>query len=341
MFDIESARALLADHHFLIAMAAAGGLCVGSFLNVVIYRLPLIIEAAYAEDHPYETTYRRIAQARQTQQTHQAEQKPKARLTLASPGSHCPTCKRPVRPRENIPVLSYLLLGGRCAGCGTPIPIRYPLIELGSGILSAVSAWHFGPTLQLAGALLLLWTLTALIFIDIDHRLLPDCITLPLLWLGLLLNSAAVFVPLYDAVWGAVTGYMVLWSVYWLYRIYTGKDGMGYGDFKLLAALGAWLGWSGLLPMLILASLGAAMGGVWKTFMAERAHTRAKAEAKAKVKAYVDAIERPRAGYGVTLSHVYDDIEDDTSDQTIAFGPYLAIAGAAALFYETARWVAP
>lgn len=184
-------------------------------------------------------------------------------MTLATPGSHCPACKRPVRPIENIPLLSYLFLRGRCAGCQVRIPLRYPLIELGSALLAAGAAWHFGPTLQLAGALLLLWTLTALFFIDIDHQILPDSLTLPLLWLGLLFNSSAAFVPLRDAVWGAVAGYVALWSVFWIFRLITGKDGMGYGDFKLLAALGAWMGASSLLPIVLLSSLtGALVGGI-------------------------------------------------------------------------------
>ncbi|BEV16246.1 A24 family peptidase [Herbaspirillum sp. DW155] len=235
----------LTDPVFITALAALGGLCIGSFLNVVIYRLPQMLEADYADPDAHEV--------RDTTQP---------RMTLARPASHCPACKRPVRAVENIPVVSYLFLRGRCAGCRVHIPLRYPLIELGSALLSGGAAWHFGATVQLAGALVLLWTLTALFFIDLDHQILPDSLTLPLLWLGLLLNASSTFVPLHDAVWGAAAGYLVLWSVFWIFRLMTGKDGMGYGDFKLLAALGAWLGWSPLLPIIVLASTAAAVVGL-------------------------------------------------------------------------------
>lgn len=287
------AHALFADTRFVSSAAALGGLFIGSFLNVLIYRLPLMLEAAYAYPHEQESLG-----AGQLPSTPVTLATPVAPLTLATPRSHCPACKRPVRPIENIPVLSYLFLRGRCAGCQARIPLRYPLIELGSALLAAGAAWHFGPTLQLAGALLLLWTLTALFFIDLDHQILPDCLTLPLLWLGLLLNSFATFVPLRDAVWGAVAGYAALWSIFWIFRLFTGKDGMGYGDFKLLAALGAWLGWASLLPIIVLASTGAAVVGLWQMRLC-----------------------------------------DTGREQTIAFGPYLAVAGAVALFWEMGRWV--
>ncbi|EOA03733.1 type IV pilus prepilin peptidase PilD [Herbaspirillum frisingense GSF30] len=280
------AHALFADTRFVISAAALGGLFIGSFLNVLIYRLPLMLEAAYAYPHEQESLG-----------AGQLPSTPVAPLTLATPRSHCPACKRPVRPAENIPVLSYLFLRGRCAGCQARIPLRYPLIELGSALLAAGAAWHFGLTLQLAGALLLLWALTALFFIDLDHQILPDCLTLPLLWLGLLFNSFAAFVPLREAVWGAVAGYAALWSIFWIFRLFTGKDGMGYGDFKLLAALGAWLGWAPLLPVIVLASTGAAVVGLWQMRL-----------------------------------------RDVGREQTIAFGPYLAVAGAVALFGEMGRW---
>jgi len=287
------AHALFADTRFVISAAALGGLFIGSFLNVLIYRLPLMLEAAYAYPHEQESLG-----AGQLPSTPVTLATPVAPLTLATPRSHCPACKRRVRPVENIPVLSYLFLRGRCAGCQARIPLRYPLIELGSALLAAGAAWHFGPTLQLAGALLLLWTLTALFFIDLDHQILPDCLTLPLLWLGLLLNSLATFVPLREAVWGAIAGYAALWSIFWIFRLFTGKDGMGYGDFKLLAALGAWLGWAPLLPIIVLASTGAAVVGLWQMRLC-----------------------------------------DNGREQAIAFGPYLAVAGAAALFWEMGRWV--
>ena len=284
------AHALFADTRFVIGAAALGGLFIGSFLNVLIYRLPLMLEAAYAA--PCEHGSEGNGGATLTPAV------PLTPLTLAAPGSHCPACKRPVRPADNIPVLSYLFLRGRCAGCQARIPLRYPLIELGSALLAAGAAWHFGPTLQLAGALLLMWTLTALFFIDLDHQILPDCLTLPLLWLGLLFNSFASFVPLHEAVWGAVAGYASLWSIFWMFRLFTGKDGMGYGDFKLLAALGAWLGWAALLPVVVLASTGAAVVGLWQI-------RRCKGEPA----------------------------------QAMAFGPYLAVAGAVALFWEIGRWM--
>ncbi|QNB08166.1 prepilin peptidase [Herbaspirillum frisingense] len=287
------AHALFADTRFVISATALGGLFIGSFLNVLIYRLPLMLEAAYAYPHEQESLG-----AGQLPSTPVTLATPVAPLTLATPRSHCPACKRPVRPAENIPVLSYLFLRGRCAGCQARIPLRYPLIELGSALLAAGAAWHFGPTLQLAAALLLLWTLTALFFIDLDHQILPDCLTLPLLWLGLLLNSFATFVPLRDAVWGAVAGYAALWSIFWIFRLFTGKDGMGYGDFKLLSALGAWLGWAPLLPIVVLASTGAAVVGLWQMRL-----------------------------------------RDTGCERTIAFGPYLAVAGAVALFWEMGRWM--
>lgn len=253
------AHALFADTRFVIGAAALGGLFIGSFLNVLIYRLPLMLEAAYAA--PCEHVSEGTVAATSTPAA------PPTPLTLASPGSHCPACKHPVRPADNIPVLSYLFLRGRCASCQARIPLRYPLIELGSALLAAGAAWHFGPTLQLAGALLLMWTLTALFFIDLDHQILPDCLTLPLLWLGLLFNSFASFVPLHEAVWGAAAGYASLWSIFWMFRLFTGKDGMGYGDFKLLAALGAWMGPIALLPIIMLSSLiGALVGGSMMVF---------------------------------------------------------------------------
>jgi len=162
---------------------------------------------------------------------------------------------------ENIPVLSYLLLKGKCAGCGTSISARYPIIEVFTAVLSAYAAWHFGPTLQTVGALLLLWFLIALAAIDFDTQLLPDAITLPLLWLGLVFNLMDTYVDLPAAVVGAMAGYLALWTVFWLFKLATGKEGMGYGDFKLLAVIGAWLGWQ-MLPLTILASsmVGAAVG---------------------------------------------------------------------------------
>lgn len=223
------------------------GLVVGSFLNVVIYRLPRMMERNWR------------AECRVVLGMDETEAEPG--FNLAFPQSHCPRCNAPIRAWQNIPLVSYALLKGRCASCATPISPRYPFIELSAGLLAALAAWQLGFSVQMAAATLLVWTLLALTVIDIDHQLLPDQLTLPLLWLGLLLNSQQVFVPLFDAVWGAAAGYLLLWCVFHLFRLLTGKEGMGYGDFKLLAALGAWLGWQ-MLPMIILLSslVGAVVG---------------------------------------------------------------------------------
>jgi leader peptidase (prepilin peptidase)/N-methyltransferase len=229
--------------------AAAGllGLCVGSFLNVVIHRLPRMMEREWEGQ---------CAELRG--ETPPTEAEP---LSLARPRSRCPKCGHQIRALENIPVISYLLLKGKCSACSTPISPRYPLVELITGLLSAYAAWHFGPTLQSVGALLLIWSLIALTGIDFDTQLLPDSITLPLLWLGLAFNLAGTYTDLPAAVIGAMAGYLALWSVFWAFKLATGKEGMGYGDFKLLAALGAWLGWQ-MLPAIILLSsvVGAAVG---------------------------------------------------------------------------------
>ncbi|MDD2663508.1 MAG: A24 family peptidase [Dechloromonas sp.] len=229
---------------------AAGllGLCVGSFLNVVIHRLPRMMEREW--------------QAQCAELRGETPSTAEAPLSLSRPRSRCPHCGHPISALENIPLLSYLLiLRGKCSGCGQAISPRYPLVELLSGLLSAYAAWHFGPTLQAAGALLLIWALIALSFIDLDTQLLPDSITLPLLWLGLLFNLMRTYADIDGAVIGAMAGYLSLWSIFWLFKLATGKEGMGYGDFKLLAALGAWLGWS-MLPVIVLLSslVGAAAG---------------------------------------------------------------------------------
>ncbi len=208
---------------FLVAAAAVLGLLVGSFLNVVIHRLPRMMEYD-------EANY--IAELRGDPLPYPD------RYDLMVPRSACPHCGHAIAAWENIPVISYLFLRGRCSACKVPIGMRYPLVELASGVLSALAAWHFGATWQGVAALVLLWALLALTMIDADTQLLPDQITLPLVWLGLLLNLGGVFVPLADAVIGAVAGYLLLWSAYWLFKLVRGKEGMGYGDFKLMAALG-------------------------------------------------------------------------------------------------------
>lgn len=189
--------------------------------------------------------------------------KPTAPFNLAFPASHCPHCNAAIQPWQNIPVVSYLLLRGRCANCSASISPRYPIIEFVSGLLAAYAGMHFGFSWQLLGTLIFLWSLLTLTMIDIDHQLLPDQITLPLLWLGLLLGTQHLFISLGDAVWGAAVGYLSLWSVYHAFRLLTGKEGMGFGDFKLLAALGAWMGWQ-MLPVIILLSslVGAVIGSL-------------------------------------------------------------------------------
>ena len=223
------------------------GLLIGSFLNVVVYRLPLMMQRDWRE------------QAREVLEL-PAEARG-ATFNLVLPNSKCPQCGHEIRAWENIPVLSYLFLRGKCSSCKTPISKRYPLVELTCGLLSAYIAWHFGFTWQAGGMLLLTWGLLAMSLIDADHQLLPDALVLPLLWLGLILNHFGLFTSLEDALWGAVAGYLSLWSVYWLFRLITGKEGMGYGDFKLLAMLGAWGGWQ-VLPLTILLSslVGAVLG---------------------------------------------------------------------------------
>jgi leader peptidase (prepilin peptidase) / N-methyltransferase len=224
------------------------GLLVGSFLNVVIHRLPIMMEREWR------------SQARDFLELEQpAEQNT---LTLARPASRCPHCGHGIRWYENIPLLSYLWLHGKCSACRAPIGLRYPLVELLTAVLSATVAWHFGFGWQAASALLLTWALIALSMIDVDHQLLPDSITLPFLWLGLLLSLFPVFADMHASLIGAIAGYLVLWTVYQAFRLITGKEGMGFGDFKLLALLGAWLGWQAL-PMIVLLSsaVGAVLGG--------------------------------------------------------------------------------
>ncbi len=221
---------------------------VGSFLNVVIHRLPRMMETEW-----------KIQASEYLGLPVSSSPDP---YNLAVPRSACPGCGHKISAWENIPVLSYLFLRGRCRECRQRISYRYPAVELLSGLLSAYAAWHFGWDLKTLGALLFLWSLIALAFIDLDTQLLPDSITLPLLWLGLLFNLNAAFVPLNEAVIGAVAGYLCLWSVYWVFKLVTGKEGMGFGDFKLLAAIGAWLGWK-ILPMtILLSSLAGACVGI-------------------------------------------------------------------------------
>jgi len=236
----------------LLFVVTAGilGLCIGSFLNVVIYRLPIMMQREWREQ----------CEALFGNGEAEAAAEPE-RFDLIAPRSACPDCKTPIKPWHNLPLLGYLGLRGRCAACGAKISARYPAIELLTGLLSGLIAWRFGLTLECAGALILTWSLIALTFIDFDTQLLPDIITLPLLWLGLALSltqssaGAPLFVTPQTAIIGALAGYLSLWSVYWAFKLLTGKEGMGHGDFKLLAALGAWLGWQMLLLIVILSAV--------------------------------------------------------------------------------------
>lgn len=237
---------ILLDPAAAAVLAAAVGLCVGSFLNVVIHRLPQMLERGWA------------AQCAEMRDEAVA---PAPRYNLVVPRSRCPACGHGITALENVPVVSWLALRGKCSACAAPISARYPLVELLGGALAAGAIWKFGATWTGLAACAFLWTLLALTFIDFDTQLLPDNLTLPLLWGGLLANLFELLVPLREAVLGAIAGYLVLWTIYWLFKLIRGKEGMGYGDFKLLAALGAWLGWK-MLPLIVLLSsvVGAAIG---------------------------------------------------------------------------------
>lgn len=228
------------------------GLCVGSFLNVVIYRLPAMLERDWRiQCHDY----LELGDA-------QIDTKLQA-LSLSKPDSTCPNCGHKIRAWENIPVLSYLFLKGKCSSCKSIISFRYPAIELLTGVLTVVVAWQFGVSLATFAALLLTWTLIALTLIDYDKQLLPDDLTLPLIWLGLLFSFFDVFTDTQSSLIGAMLGYMILWTVFQVFKIITGKEGMGFGDFKLLAALGAWLGWQLLPQIILLSSLVGAIAGIF------------------------------------------------------------------------------
>jgi leader peptidase (prepilin peptidase) / N-methyltransferase len=234
------------DPVFATGAALAVGLCVGSFLNVVIHRLPKMLERGWQT---------------QCAELHGEEPAPAPAYNLVIPRSACPACGHRITALENVPVVSWLALRGKCSSCKAPISIRYPIVEVLGGVLAAYAIWRFGPTATGASACVLLWTLLALTFIDFDTQLLPDDLTLPLIWAGLIVNLWGTFVPLATAVIGAVAGYLTLWTIYWLFKLIRGKEGMGYGDFKLLAALGAWLGWQ-MLPLIVLLSsvVGAVIG---------------------------------------------------------------------------------
>ncbi|MDB5996529.1 MAG: methyltransferase [Pseudomonas sp.] len=231
-----------------VVSALVVGLLVGSFLNVVIWRLPKMLAREWRLQ-----AYDILGLPGET---------PLPTYNLMLPHSQCPHCAHRIRAWENIPVLSYVFLRGRCASCAAPISKRYPLTELACGLLSAFIAWHFGFGWQALMVLVLSWGLLAMSLIDAEHQLLPDVLVLPLLWLGLIVNSFELFVPLHEALWGAIAGYMALWSVFWVFKLITGKDGIGHGDFKLLAMLGAWGGWQMLPLTILLSSLVGAFIGV-------------------------------------------------------------------------------
>lgn len=244
---LENWTAMLA---WALPIAFILGLVIGSFLNVVIYRVPIMLEQAWQ----YE--------ARAILDLPQPTSEDKPSYSLWAPGSQCPGCQRPIRAWENIPLLSFLVLKARCPGCGIRISWQYPLVELLTGLLFVAVIWHFGASLPGVMALILTAFLIAAAGIDARTTLLPDSLTLPLLWLGLLVNSFGLFTDLHSAVVGAIAGYMSLWLVYHGFKLLTGKEGMGYGDFKLLAALGAWLGWQALPAILLFASLVGAVVGI-------------------------------------------------------------------------------
>jgi len=259
--------------------ALVAGLIVGSFLNVLIHRLPKMLEREW-----------RAECAELAGQPAPAA----APLSLFRPRSHCPACAKPITPLQNVPVLSWVFLRGKCANCKAPISVKYPLVEALAGIGAAYAAWRFGPTLAAVGAALFIWFTIALAFIDQETGLLPDDLTLPLIWIGLLLNITNTFVPLRDAVIGAVAGYLVLWLLYWGFKLLSGKEGMGYGDFKMNAAVGALLGWKMLPLVILLSSVVGLIFGALQMFAA-------------------------RGRYDGSFR--------------FHFGPYLAIAGVVALFW--------
>jgi len=271
-----------------IAVALVLGLIVGSFLNVVIYRLPVMLErqwqqqcAELAAPEPASDSSRITPSSAATALSAAAVASHSVNFSLVGPRSACPACKAPITAIQNIPVLSYVALGGRCAHCKTRISARYPAVELLSGMAAALVAWQFGFGWPALCGIVISWSLIAMTFIDLDHQLLPDALTLPLLWLGLLASltgwsrpAASLPVDPAAAIIGAAAGYLSLWSVYQLFRLATGKEGMGYGDFKLLAALGAWLGWRMLLPIVLFSAAVGALVGI--ALIVSRRHRRDK-----------------------------------------------------------------
>ncbi len=235
---------------FLLTTCCVLGLFVGSFLNVVIHRLPIMMQRTWECD------------CRELLEIEQPADQKQATFNLLTPRSRCPKCSKPIAAWENVPVLSWLFLRGKCSNCKNPISARYPLVEIATAILSLAVAWRFGASTSTVFALLLTWSLVALAMIDFDTTLLPDSITLPLMWLGLLASLFSLFTDVQSALIGAMAGYLSLWIVFQAFKLLTGKEGMGFGDFKLLAALGAWLGWQQLPAIILLSSLTGAVIGI-------------------------------------------------------------------------------
>jgi leader peptidase (prepilin peptidase)/N-methyltransferase len=294
--------AILADPLAAMVLAVVVGLVVGSFLNVVVHRVPRMMQRDWREqslDLLAEAKLPAAAAALRTWSDGTKDSAPlrdpdtqKPVYNVVVPRSACPSCGRRLGAVENVPVVSWLVLRGRCAGCGNPISGRYPVVELLGGLLAGLAIWRFGPTWQALAGCFFLWTLLALTFIDADTQLLPDSLTLPLLWAGLIANLFGLFAPLASAVIGAIAGYLSLWLVYWAFKLIRGKEGMGHGDFKLLAAIGAWLGWPALPLVILLSSVVGAVVGI--ALIVLRRHERS---------------------------------------SPLPFGPYLAVAGMVALFW--------
>jgi len=254
---IDISNAMQANLWFYLTTVGLVSLCIGSFLNVVIYRLPLMMQKEW------QTECRLLlADELTSPKTEQTTSQTTDTFNLVKPNSCCPKCKAAIKPWQNIPIFSWLFLKGKCATCDNPISVRYPIVEAITAILSLVVAYAFGATEQALLYIVVTWILVALTFIDIDHMLLPDQLTLPLLWLALIASVVGYTIAPSDAIIGAACGYLSLWSVFWLFKLITGKEGMGYGDFKLLAVFGALLGWQSLLTIILLSSVVGAVIGI-------------------------------------------------------------------------------
>ena len=243
----------LAQPHVFPWVAVVLGLCIGSFLNVVIHRLPKMMEREWRAQ---------CAELASPAAAPDPTAGESARFNLVVPRSRCPSCGHTITALENIPVVSWIVLRGKCAACSAPISVRYPAVEIGAALVAGYAAWRYGFSLAGIGAMAFCWVMIALTFIDLDTQLLPDDLTLLLLWSGLAINLGATFAPLASAVIGAIAGYLSLWTVYWVFKFATGKEGMGFGDFKLLAAIGAWLGWQALPLVILLSSIVGAVAGI-------------------------------------------------------------------------------